>query len=690
MSRRLISPAVITPELFCKGLVSLLRFPLLALLCWTAIGAWAQNERADRTWDEVWQELMNEEESEDEAGNSDTYELLQQLADHPIDLNHATRDELEQLPFLSSQQVMDLTEYLGRYGPMRSLSELRMVRSMDYWQLQLLPFFVYAGEVTDSLRFPPLKTIVQYGRHELTAAVRLPFYERQGDRNGYLGYRYRHWLRYEFSYGKNVRLGLVGAQDAGEPFFSGGNRWGYDAYSYYLQVSRWGVVETAIVGKYKLSSAMGLVLNNSFSLGKQASLQSLGRQTSTLRVHATRSESDYFQGAAATLMPVKALRLTLFASYRPLDATLNEDLTARTLITDGYHRTPTEMEKKYNTHQTAAGAVVSYRQNGWHAGFTTVYSHLDRRLSPDIRQLYRRYQASGSDFVNASIDYGFDHYRFTVSGETAISGHGAVATLNTLSYQPFSRLSLLALQRFYSYRYTTLHGHAFSEGGHVQNESGLYLGATWQPFANWHLTAYADWAYFPWARYRVSQSSSAQDYLGEVCYQKENWSLKARYRLHRRQLDNSDKTALRRHDEQRTRLVFSCNNEYGWDFALQADGVLADNEDSSRGWLTGGRVGWKRDFWQLNLLAAYFDTDSYDSRICIYERQLPHEFSFPTYYGRGLRLAFMGRADIGSRLRLLARLGHTHYFDRSTIGTGLQQIEAAHQSDLDLQLRWRL
>ena len=130
----------------------MLRFPLLALLCW------------------------------------------------PIDLNHATRDELEQLPFLSSQQVMDLTEYLDRYGPMRSLSELRMVRSMDYWQLQLLPFFVYAGEVTDSLRFPLLKTIKKYGRHELTAAVRLPFYERQGDRNGYLGYRYRHWLRYEFSY----------------------------------------------------------------------------------------------------------------------------------------------------------------------------------------------------------------------------------------------------------------------------------------------------------------------------------------------------------------------------------------------------------------------------------------------------------------------------------------------------------
>ena len=72
-----------------------------------------------------------------------------------------------------------------------------------------------------------------------------------------------------------------------------------------------------------------------------------------------------------------------------------------------------------------------------------------------------------------------------------------------------------------------------------------------------------------------------------------------------------------------------------------------------------------------------------------YEHQLPGNFFFPTYYGEGMRLAFTARADLSSHLRLHARLGYTNYFDRSTIGTGLQQISASHLTDIDLQLRWR-
>ena len=85
-----------------------------------------------------------------------------------------------------------------------------------------------------------LRNIVRYGRHQLLASAQVPFYERAGDRNGYLGYRYRHWLRYDFSYAQQLRLGVVAAQDAGEPFFAAGNGAGYDYYSPYLEVRRWG------------------------------------------------------------------------------------------------------------------------------------------------------------------------------------------------------------------------------------------------------------------------------------------------------------------------------------------------------------------------------------------------------------------------------------------------------------------
>ena len=28
--------------------------------------------------------------------------------------------------------------------------------------------------------------------------MQVPLYEREGDRNGYLGYKYKHWFRYSF------------------------------------------------------------------------------------------------------------------------------------------------------------------------------------------------------------------------------------------------------------------------------------------------------------------------------------------------------------------------------------------------------------------------------------------------------------------------------------------------------------
>jgi len=660
---------------------------IIFIACWVVLSAVAQEQKL--SWQHKWQETMNLEDEANDELSAENLELLQELADHPIDLNRATRDDLERLPFLSAQQVMDFIEYRDRYGPLRSMGEIRMIRSMDYQQIALLPYFSFVGEVADTLRFPKLKTIVKNGRNELTASIHYPLHTRKGDHNGYLGYKLSHWLRYEFSYGRYLRLGLLGAQDSGEPFFANRNRWGYDAYTYYLQVQRLGCIENLVVGKYKLSTGMGLVLNNSFTLGKLTALQSLGRQSALIRPHATRSVADYLQGAATTLRIGKPFSLTLFASYRPLDATLNDDGSAATLITSGYHRTPKEMEKKHNTHQVVAGTRFGFRFKALSLGATAVYTHQDRTLHPDTKTLYRRHYAQGNNFLNASLDYKVMHHSVSFNGETAIDGHGYIATLNSLSFQPSSTWSLLAIQRFYSYRYTSLHGHAFSEGGHVQNESGIYLGGTWQPLVWLQLKGYADVAYFPWARYQVSQSSLAQDYLAEAQAQLGRlWTLKARYRCHLRQQDNKKKTALRRHNEHRARLALTYSFG-GWASTTQGDYVKAANDSIVHGWMLSERLSWQHKWWQLNLTAAYFDTENYDSRIYTYERQLPHNFAFPMYYGQGMRLALVARATVGRWLQLDAKAGFTHYFDRDVIGSGLQQVNASSMTDFYLQARFR-
>lgn len=650
------------------------------------------------TWEDAWQAYVTTEDLEDDE--AEDYELLSQLSDHPLELNHATREELEQLPFLSAQQVMDLQEYCHRYGPMRSLGELRMVRSLDYHQLRLLPFFVCVdpeAESTDTLHKP-------HPHSSLMLTGRLPFYDRRGDRNGYLGYKYRHSLRYELTYGDHVKAGLVGAQDAGEPFFAGKNKWGYDAYSYYLQLSKVGVLDKAIVGKYKLSAGMGLVLNTSFSLGKLATLQTLGRQTNTLRPHTSRSEGDYFQGAAVTLAMGgkrhsrhQPLRLTVFASYRPVDGTLDASGTLTNMTTTGYHRTPSEMAHKHNTHLSATGGRLAFSKSGWHAGLNGVLTHLDRTLSPSATVLYRRYYPSGRTFTNASLDYGYMHHRFSLNGETAIDRDGAVATINTASYQPSGQLALVALWRFNSYRYNGLYSHSFGESSAVKNENGGFLGVKWNPLRNFHLQAYADYAYFPWARYLVSKPSHAWDVLLQADYHWRQWQLHARGRMHLRQRDDGSESdsndatpkALTANNDYRARLALTYNALSGWSAKTQADVTRNFYLQSHQGWMVSEQLTLHRPSWQLSATAGLFHTDTFASRVYLYERTLANEFGSLSFFGQGIRLALLARADVSRRLRLTARLGYTNYFDRPVIGTGMQQIDQSHQTDLDMQLRWR-
>ena len=92
---------------------------------------------------------------------------------------------------------------------------------------------------------------------------------------------------------------------------------------------------------------------------------------------------------------------------------------------------------------------------------------------------------------------------------------------------------------------------------------------------------------------------------------------------------------------------------------------------------------------QLTASVAYFNTDSYESRLYQYDPHVLYVFSFPLSYGRGLRYSLLLRADIGKRWMLTGRVGTTKYFDRSVISSGLQQINGSQMTDIDLQVRWR-
>lgn len=646
----------------------------------------SQDSIAGNTHMMPWQQLLqNISQLEDfESTHWEDYEQeLEDYAQHPINLNTATREDLERLPFLTPSQVEDIEYYLYRYGAMKNLAEIALIPSISWYQRQLLGYFVYAGDVEKSA-FPSLKTIARYGKHEVMGMLKVPFYERKGDAkettNGYLGYRYKHGLRYQFHYGDYVKLGFLGAQDAGEPFGSGKNNLGYDFYSFYLQVRKWGRWKNITIGRYRLHEGLGLILNNDFGFGKLSLLSSLGRNSNAIRVHSSRSSANYLQGIAATYSITKHLDLTAFASYRKIDATLSSSTGGiQTILKTGLHRTQKEIEKQDVASNTLIGGNINYRRNGWHVGTTGFYTSFSLPLTPNNQQLYKRFAPQGDQFWNASIDYGYVSHRWTIAGETATGDCGTIATINSVSYLFSERFSFTALQRFYPARYYSLFSNTFSEGSEAQDESGAYLGITWSPLQRLTITAYSDFAYFAWPKYLTKGSTQSWDNLVSILFQPSHvLTLGGRMRY-------KQKAGV---TTERLRLYASMVRK-NWNARTSFDYTMSDKNGRSQGWMLGENAGYQWRWLRLTGNFIYFHTQDFDSRIYAYEPGLLYQMNFGSYFGEGIRYAVVARSEIGSHLLLIAKVGITDYFDRHHISTGLQEIAASSQTDLEIQMKWK-
>jgi hypothetical protein len=290
-----------------------------------------------------------------------------------------------------------------------------------------------------------------------------------------------------------------------------------------------------------------------------------------------------------------------------------------------------------------------------------------------------------------SLDYGWNNHRWAFSGETALSKKGAVALMHTANCKVTEQLSMMLLHRYYDKRYTAQHANSFREGSSIQNEHGIYLGVNWQPLRSWLVQGYVDYAHFSWPRYQVSASSDAFDALLSARYTRKQWTWNVRYRLHIKQHDNETKKSIVNETSHRLRITADWLLLPALTLRMQGDGVVVSEQGSnSRGVMVGQQVRWQKKWIKVTGTLAWFRSDDYDSRLYQYEPSTQYDFSFPAYYGHGLRYSLLAQTDIGKHLALATKLGVTNYFDRSMIGTGLQQIDHSSMADLLVQLNVKL
>ena len=621
-------------------------------------------------------------------------EELSNRMQEPVNLNVATREQLEQFPFLSDIQIEHLLAYIYIHGQMKTIYELQLVEEMDRQTIQYLLPFVCIKAINNEPAFrwkSLLKSAAKYGKNELLTRFDIPFYRRKGYEHTYLGPSVYNSVKYSFRYSDRLYAGVVAEKDAGEPFGALHNRYGYDYYSFYLLLKDCGRLKALAIGNYRLSFGQGLVISTDYLMGKTIYASSFNNRSGGIKKHSSSDEYNYFRGVAATIALSKDWDLSGFYSHRLLDGVIT-DGAITSIYKTGLHRSQKEANKKNLFTMQLTGGNVSYQHNRIRLGITGIYYLFNRPYEPELTG-YSKYNLHGNNFYNLGIDYAYRWHRFSFQGETAIGKQGW-ASLNRLQYSPVQNTQIMLIHRFYSYNYWAMFAHSFGEGSTTQNEQGYYIGMETSPFAYWKFFASFDLFSFPWKKYRVNKPSRGTDGLLQATFTPRSYlSMYLKYRYKRKERDwTGSKGTLTLpifHHQLRYRLNYSLNDVFSSRTTLDYNHFHSQDRAATKGYqvtqMISSQLPWTRLF--ADVQGSYFCTDDYDSRVYVSEKGLLYTFYTPSFQGRGFRCAVRLRYELNKHWLFITKFGETIYLNRNEIGSGNDLIYGNKKADIQMQLR---
>ena len=621
-------------------------------------------------------------------------EELSNRLQEPVNLNSATREQLEQFPFLSDIQIEHLLAYIYIHGQMETIYELQLVEELDRQTILYLLPFVCIKAINNEPAFrwkTMLKDAGRYGKNEVLTRLDIPFYKRKGYEHTYLGPSVYNSVKYTFRYRDQLYAGGVAEKDAGEPFAALHNSYGYDYYSFYLLLQNCGRLKSLAVGNYRLSFGQGLVMSTDYLMGKTIYASSFNNRSTGIKRHSSTDEYNYFRGVATTVALTKRLSVSAFYSHRNMDGVVTDgEITS--VYKTGLHRSRKEADKKNLLTSQLTGGNVSYQQNHIRLGITGVYYVFNRPYEPELTG-YSKYNIHGNHFYNLGIDYAYRWRRFSFQGETAIGKQGW-ASLNRLQYSPVQDIQFMLIHRFYSYDYWAMYAHSFGEGSTVQNEQGYYVGLETTPFSHWRFFVSFDLFSFPWKKYRINKPSRGTDGLIQATFTpRTNLSmyLKYRYKQKERDLTGSKGTLTLPifHHQLRYRLNYSLNDVFSSRTTLDYNHFHSQDRAATKGYqvtqMISSQLPWTRLF--ADVQGSYFCTDDYDSRVYVSEKGLLYTFYTPSFQGRGFRCAVRLRYELNKHWLFITKFGETIYLNRNEIGSGNDLIYGNKKADIQMQLR---
>ena len=678
-------------------------FAFLSLLLFNSTISFAQVKPADP--DQIQQQLLENaaENSSEDADLTEMIELRAYYATHPLDVNSATYEELTRSGLLNELQIQALMEHISKHGKLLSREELQTIDGFDLISIRDIALYIDVKTESALLR-KGFSNIIKDGTHTFLIRTLQVLEEQKGfspketpDDVRYMGSPLKLYTRYRFNYGTQISFGVTGEKDAGEEFFKGSQKQGFDFYSAHFFMREKNIKALAI-GDYQLKYGQGLVIWSGLATGKTADVINIKRNNIGIRPYASVNEFSYLRGGAVSYA-VKKFTFDFFYSYRKLDAsttptdTLTDELLITSFSEDGFHRTQTELDKKDKIKNTLYGGHINYRITNFEIGITAFHSRYNNSI--ERKELpYNQYDPSGNEFNNVGVNYNYNFRNLLFFGETARSGNNAYATINGFLLALDPRASLSVLYRNYSRKYQCIYCNSFRESDNA-NEKGIYLGLALTPTKGLSWNSYVDFFQFPWLRYQVDGPSTGNEWLTQVTWTPTRTStFYIRYKEQQKQENQNgerriDNLVIAKQSNVRVNASYKISPSFTMQSRIEFNTRKTENIPVDNGIVLFQDIQYNKmgSPFAITLRYVNFDTESYDTRIYAYESDIPGIFSIPSYYYTGRRFYLMVKYHFTKGIDFWVRYGTTVYDHRDEVGSGYDVIDGNRKSDLKMQLR---
>ncbi len=613
---------------------------LIILLALVPLCATAQVDDAIEQW-------MQEDVPEEQAAAA--VDMLMQLNYEPVSINDTAA--VRELPLMTPFRYRALCNYITLYGQLLSTKELALIPGFDSVTVALLSSMTTAEPYNGRTKLRWWQ-----GHHNVVTGIGGTVEQAAGYRDGrYEGDNLHALFCYNYKYRNNISVRLVADKDPGEA-------WGKsNFYGYHVMLSNIGHLDKLIVGRYGLQFGQGLTLWTGFKpfsiMGGTPERFGTGvRQASTFY------ETDYLEGAAATVRLWQGLHLSAFASR-----------------VQG---------------ETLAGGHAEWRSDNLVAGVTVAATRLDDSLA--VRDyVYNQTRFRGQRLLNGGVDATWQWRRLTLYGEASLDGEGHPAAIAGATLTPSSVNRFGVSYRYYHPLYHNLHAQGYAIGT-TQGEKGVTLDAATQLPWGFTMLASVDLHHFESLRYGSYSPSSGAWLRLQVSRQiGQRMQASVRYtdRLKERNIPNIDSTLYLGEQTLRRQLQGELKAKLG-SWLLTTRAMYAhfgsENVETQEGWLVAQTARYAKGPLQVTAGLAYFDVGGYYARLYLSESCLQYAWSIPMFYGKGLRAHVVVRWSINENISLAAKYGVTRYLDRDSVGSGAAETERPARQTWFVQLRFKM